>query len=336
MARTKQTARKSNPMWPSLESDHPMMMMEEDDRLAQQPTTMMEEDTVGEDIANKLSLYDEETADPLFHLDKDCNFELEHYEDYCPVGSRYCREHAQHLLLWGKRARLVISLELYKQLHAYKIRMLAVIKQEEEKDFYPTAAVVGGVGQTIGQLHLARYKEIKRVCLGRYRSEEKLLQRCKKHHIHKDEKTDFAEAWTDDGRLLYTPIRNYAHIYLLDINNLLDRHPWAKFLKWFIQTYQGNDGKDLARMVSVHLKENQCIKTNLLEITFLYEDLDPRVLITFRNPNDSIKEYFFFLYGKRRDYLALQPINPETEFLNLVMFIRRTVKNDGFEDIEFC
>ena len=282
--RTKQTVRRLRP--------------EEDDHRSAQ---MLRIDFPA--VVHKYGLYDEGTREPYYSLPEIAGFLP--YSEAAP--------HAWHLQAWGQEASLIIACRLYERLQEYKASMLRVLEAERGDPH----AVVGGIGLTIGQMQLMRYKELK-PWLEPYTIAQLQEAAATATMV---QAVNFAE--NESRGKICTPIRNYAHICLLDIENKLDRHPWATFLKWLLHDHLGY-------RIAWQMNEGQCFRTNLLEVTFVYEEVEPFVLITFLNREESTEEFLFFLYGS-----SLAEIDTVEELTNLIKFVKRTVKNDRSEHLQF-
>ena len=143
--------------------------------------------------------------------------------DYCSSYACVKKPKKLEMKVWGAKAYDACRVMLFK----VAMEQQARFPEEAEKMFNLATGMVGAY-------------ENKELCaaLVAWRKGKTL----KEHHkaeLHKAKHyADVEDIYQVEGGWIVTPVRNRLHINVWHANGELEKHPWARFLAWFLRTYE--------------------------------------------------------------------------------------------------
>jgi len=155
---------------------------------------------------------------------------------------------------------------------------------------------------------------------------------------------DFQEYMNVKTKKIITPIRSFLHLILIKEKGKMQKHPWANFLFWWLNTYQ--HAKNPYFTAQQHMDTPKYSMQFIYKLSYYKEGFAPYVMVT--SKFDGCTSRFFIYDG---EYTAIQPetnelkyklqsppsslqshITPKTEFKRLCEYIQ-ALEESREEDI---
>jgi hypothetical protein len=185
-----------------------------------------------------------------------------------------------YMAVWGKRAEM-----------AYRIMLIKAAKKREKKNPQLAALALRQAVQGLGDRkelkdELQRWMEEEEDEAMSYSAELKLALF--------DSDVDFER----EGPWIVTPLRNRMQLRVLQMNGDLEKHPWARFIGWFLQTYVPNGDK---AMEAELFSPEQLLVRDGYEVQFMRneERQSERWSIVVRDSEEMEPEWFDVCYYDR-------------------------------------
>lgn len=192
------------------------------------------------------------------------------------------------LSVWGRRADLAMRVRVL--LACYKQR------RNEADQLYRARARKQALEREEGQLQPHEATGLQEFARGLFGFREVAPLRhfveLAKHDLDVEE-----DMW---GPLIVTPIRNPLHIAALRIEGLLSKHPWARFLEWYLLNYGSSTAQQSV------FGEQQYLQTERVHVRLLrgpaQQGDEPTVLLW--RPEGGGETEEFYLYTTPEPELA--------------------------------